>query len=253
MNKESNVSNFVDITKYNNFINTIEEQYKSLYDKLMQNIVYFSTKDIVDLIEPLVLKFISENDNYNIMLPTGKIGSEHFFTLKMTKHLNPVQYLTYNVPCTNDYPILLIDDCVMSGNNMYSKIDDYRYYTKCKNKFYVIVGVLASDPNTYNFSNSYFDAELIYARCLSYLSTKNMFPMLTFDDLYKIFKIETTCVVPLVMEHKLPNSFGSYQFLRNIINFQIDRSKIDALGKKLENQQELFNFIKIYKPIFENQ
>lgn len=253
MENESTSPNFIDNTKYNNFINTIDEKYKSLYDKLIRNIVYFSTKDILDLIEPLVLKFISENDNYNIMLPTGKIGSEHFFTLKMMKHLNPVQYLTFDVPCTNDYPILLIDDCVMSGNNMYSKIDDYRYYTKCKNKFYVIVGVLASDPNTYNFSNSYFDAELIYGRCLSHLSTKHIFPTLSFDDLYKIFKIETTNVVPLVMEHKLPNSFGSYQFLQNVINFQIDRSKIDVLGKNLENPQELYTFIKKYKPIFENQ
>ena len=72
-------------------------------------------------------------DNYNILFDiSDKIGSEHWLMVLCWDLLKEkcVKLINYHHDIDNNYPILILDDCIYSGIHMISLINHTTYYYK---------------------------------------------------------------------------------------------------------------------------
>lgn len=208
--------------------------------KIVENIVYISTQELLEMVKRSFNKFVKEVPIYNLFIPSGKIGSEHYLMLNLRDKLNPVSIIKDNNIPTNDYPILIIDDAVLSSHNMCSHIDNLRYETGCKNKIYIVVGILSS-KKVQVMNDKYFNAEIFADKIYDNLLPNSLFQNYTFEYFYENFKCETEFVIPVFFEHKIANEFGCYSFIKDIINKPVSRKIIDNI-----TQNDIDNFLKSF-------
>lgn len=215
--------------KYEKFLQGCDEKKRNYVKKIVENTIYIKTDILVEMVRHCLREFKKRVEKYNLYIPDGKIGSEHYLMLKLREELNPVSVVYGMEVVTNDYPMLLIDDAIYTSHNMCGTIDKYRYETKCKNQFYVVVGLLSSQEVELVSNSFYFNTKVIaYAVC-EHLLPANMFEDYDEKYMYNEFGCETSYVLPVYFEHKLANEFGAYQFIKDIIDKPISRKVIDDI------------------------
>lgn len=234
------ISNIIkmDPIKINNYLSTLDEKNKNYVEKIINNTVFITTSQMIDMVRNSLQKFHDIYQKYNLFVPDDKIGSEHYILLQLKNDLHPVKVLYGDCIVDNDYPILLLDDAVYSSHHMCGMIDEFTYNKNINNKFYIIVAVL-SDLNTDVTTG--FNATII-----AYMTLNNLLPNKLFDDynssyFYKHFKCETDNILPLFFEHKIANEFGSYQFYHHLTSKPITRACIDCITKN-----DIEKFVKSY-------
>lgn len=222
----------IDVEKYERYISSMEDIKRPYIRKIVDNLMYFTTNELVEMVRRSVRKFIEQHTQYNLYVSDvskGKISSEHFLLLRLRDEFNPVSIIKGNQPATNNLPILLIDDAIYSSCHMCATIDEYRYNTKCTNEFFVAVGVLSSYNVQLLKEKKYYKATVIADKVYTHLLPKTLFPELEFSSLYSYFGYESSDIIPIYFEHKIANEFGTYQFIIEFTNKEITRKVIDII------------------------
>ncbi len=237
--------------KLNNYLNTLDDQDKNFVNIIINKSLYFNTTTIFEMIKRSFKKFISKNPKYNILIPNEKIGSEHYFFLQLYNEImeNKPSIIIYDqlIKIDNNYPIIIIDDVIYSSINMCSHIDGLKYdyknkfNTKLKNQFVCITAIVSTE-NVQVVTD--FGALLLYDFNAETLLPKNIFGHKeinnqTLDEyLFEHFGCESDLILPIVLQHKIANNFGCYQFFHNLLSVPINRNAIDQLTKS-----DIVNFI----------
>jgi hypothetical protein len=224
MNQDSSI----DQTKLNKFLEGLNEKDKGIVNKIVENTIYMSREELFSSLHRCVDRLNTIAPEYNLYIPKGCIGSEHWIVSVLEDILKPVMILwghDEHTTIDNDYPIVVLDDAIYSSVNMCGTLDQLRYDTGITNKAYCVVAV-ASSLDT---QISDFNGEIITDRVLDHLQARNLFEEYDYDYMYETFKCETECVLPLYFDHKVANEFGSYQFYHKIVKDPISRAPVDAI------------------------
>lgn len=139
----------------------------------------------------------------------------------------------------NNYPILVVDDCMYSGCNMCGTIDylqyDYKNYTKKKltNSFVVMTAYRGID-STGQLCKDFGPIKIITGEIITPPKLKG------YGYMYNNFGCETSCVLPLYFNHKIANEFGSYpEIYTKVVKNQPSRYQIEKLESILEKKYRI--------------
>ena len=218
--------------KLQTYLSTLDEKEREYVTKIADNTIFISTERMVEKVRNGLNKFKADNPKYNLYVPSGKIGSEHYLLLQLKDELHPIEVIYGSQKVNNDYPVLIVDDAIYSSTNICGHIDTLRYETGMKNKFVVVVAVISSQNVSLVEDSEYFQAEVIADMELSHLLPERLFDDYDFDYFFKHFGCETECMVPLIFEHKIANEFGTYQFYHEIVGEPVSRAVIDIITQE---------------------
>ncbi len=230
--------------KCEKFLSSLDDNTRKHATKIIDNTVFISTVRMIEMVKNAFSKCKDDHPQYNLYIPEGKIGSDHYILLELKDILNPVQIMyNKNTIIQNDFPIVILDDAVYSSCHVCEIIDTMRFDYKLKNKIFIIVAILSSSK-VQVLTDPYFNpVEIFYDTCLEHLLIKNLFQEEKMDTFgcSSIFKCETPLVLPLIFEHKIANAFGSYQFYHKIVDKPISRKVIDQVTRK--DIEDLINIL----------
>ena len=111
-------TNNINLDKLNTYLSTLDDRGKEYATKIVDNTIYISTANLVEMIRRSLKKFIELHSKYNLFIPNDKIGSEHYLILQVQDMLTPVKIIFGIESVDNDYPILIIDDAIYSSVNV---------------------------------------------------------------------------------------------------------------------------------------
>ena len=231
------MAHHIDSVKYERYLGSLNEKDAQYVRTIVDNLIYISTKELVEMVRRSVRKFTATHDKYNLYVPGDKIGSEHYLMLQLKDELHPVSVVKGLERITNEYPLLILDDAIYSSVNMCSIIDNYRYHTGYQNKLYIAVGIL-STTKVDLLSHFDFNVKVIADRICDDLLPASLFPDYDWKYFYEAFGCETDCVIPIYFEHKIANAFGTYPFIQDITAIPISRHCINVI-----TQQDIDTFI----------
>lgn len=219
----------ISLAKYEKYLQGCDEKKKRYVKKIVENLLYIKTGELVEMVRHSLREFKKNVEKYNLYIPPGKIGSEHYLMMQLREELNPVNVVIGMNPVTNDYPMLILDDAIYSSHHMCGTIDLYRYETGCQNKFYVVVGILSTPEVTLLTDTAYLNADVIAHTVCKDLLPENLFEDYDQQYMYTEFGCETEYILPLYFEHKLADKFSAYQFIADILDKPTCRKVIDDI------------------------
>jgi hypothetical protein len=194
--------------------------------KIVDNTLYVTTEEMIQRVRDEFLKFINNHKNtkYNLFISNPRnIGSEHMLLLAMEDLLHPVEVLYgYKKKLSNSYPIIIFDDAIYSSVSMCEHADLLQHFGN-KNTIHCFVAFLNSPDVQVNTD---FNVIIHASVKLDHLVARNLLPGV---NVYKVFGCESEFVLPIYFDHKIANSFGSYQFYHDIIKNPISREIIDRI------------------------
>lgn len=165
--------NNINEVKYRKYLEGPDDKAKGYVKTIVENLVYIKTDELIEMVRRSVRKFTEGNKKYNLYIPGGKIGSEHFLMVKLKDELKPVRVIRGDEKVDNDYPILILDDAIYSSCNMCGVIEGCG--ASYKNKIYVAVGVLSTRDVQLLNERDFFNAEVIADRVYHELLPENLF------------------------------------------------------------------------------
>jgi hypothetical protein len=125
-----------DPEKTNRYLSLLQPQDRQFVGKLLTNTKYIRFSDFKKSLEAAFELFRSSfiNKPFYLMMPTNKIGSEHWITALLwskIREMNLVDIvsLDYDFPLSSDqkYDILILDDAIYSGHHLIGTIDEMTY------------------------------------------------------------------------------------------------------------------------------
>lgn len=223
----------LDTIKVNNFLKSLDSYSHKFYNEIIKHTQYINFETLKTELRKCIKQISYEY--YNVLFNIkNKIGSEHWLTVlcwdllkdKCIKIINTVDDID------NDYPIIIIDDCIYSGCHMCSLIDNLTYGTNIKNKFICIVAY-ANKTGTKQLIKD-FNVELIVGNYINGINIMlELIEYMNDDILIENFDVETLHVIPIYFDHKIANNFGSFPKLYSKIvkilpsRYQIEKLKDD--------------------------
>jgi hypothetical protein len=193
---------------------------------------------------------------FNVLFDTtSKIGSEHWLTLLVWDVIRDrcVKVINDFEDIDNDLPIILIDDCIYSGNHTSDLLDGLVYNSarelnkELKNQFVIIVpyssihGPKDIRANAEGFGGN-IGAILVGEYIKSFMSIEPITTCMKkdpdgcFEYMNETFGVEGLAL-PLYFDHKIANEFGSFpQFYTHILKKLPSREKIELIMKTIEAQ-----------------
>lgn len=218
--------------KLTQYLLTLEPRAINYVNKIVDNTIYITTDKMIEMVNNSLNKFKELHQHYNLYIPNGKIGSEHYILLKLKQELHPVKIIYGNdksqSKLDNDYPIIILDDAIYTSCNACYHVDCIEYDLQLKNKIFLIVAVLSSRQVQVITE---FNTEIICDMMLEHLLPQTLFDDYDETYFYDQFGCETTRVLPLFFEHKIANAFGSYQFYHTLCDQPVSRAVIDKITK----------------------
>lgn len=232
----------IDPQRLSNFLDTLSPLNQEIVKKIVAHTLYIRRDEMIAMVLRCIYRLHSITSLYNLYIPSGKIGSEHWLLLEIESHLSPFEVFTKETlkDLSNPYPIVIIDDAIYSSAHMCGIIDeDIRYsHPWIKNKVYCVVAITSS-LRVQCTMGPYFNAEIIADKSLDHLQLKSLFHSLPDDYMYSYFGCETGCVLPVYFSHKIANEFGSYSFYHQIVKEKPRRNEINKITWK--NMKDLID------------
>lgn len=137
----------MDQDKIKEYLGNLDIKTSKYTNKIIDNTIYITTTEMIEMVKRAFNKFNLYHEKYNLLIPPGKIGSDHYITLQLKEELNPIQIITdYTTPIENDYPIIMFDDAVYSSVHLCYFYDELTYERdpSLSNQFVAIVAVLST-------------------------------------------------------------------------------------------------------------
>ena len=231
----------MDQNKIKEYLENLDEKASEYASKIIDNTIYITTNEMIEMIKRTFNKFKLTHSKYNLFIPPGKIGSDHYITLQLKNELQPEQIINdYTTSIENDYPIIMFDDAVYSSVHLCEFYDELTYERDppLLNKFVAIVAVLSTREVEFLTGHNFANVDIMADITIPELMICNMFEEYDPDYCYDTFECETNKILPLIFEHKIANEFGSYQFYHQLLIKPIDRSCINVI-----TQEDIDSFI----------
>ena len=76
-------TNNIDSDKLATYLSTLDDKGKAYVTKIVDNTIYITTADLVQMVRRSLMKFIDLYPKYNLFIPNDKIGSEHYLILQL--------------------------------------------------------------------------------------------------------------------------------------------------------------------------
>ena len=170
------------------------------------------------------------NDSFYIFVPKEKFSSEHIFTIHLWNKIirkNFIKFINVDSDVKDGTNVIIIDDCIYTGNNTLNTIDQMTYNNKNKTiNFHLIIPYV-----------SYWGKIAITG-----FKNRLQFPVLNFYDKIRIinffaipeneiyegmidkFRLQYHHQVAIYFDHKVANEFSTFDsiYLRGIIPGQKD-------------------------------
>lgn len=168
-------------------------------------------------------KQIGQNPFY-VFVPSYKFGSEFLLVAKLFPRIRQLSFQGFITPDTaleSNADILIIDDCIYSGTNVSSIIDNIGYNNKNKNltlTYHLVIpyvgkaGVKNIDKLIKSLSleiHPYPVMILHYYSILSLTPFSHVYPQYP-EEQYRRFKLEYMDHVPIYFDHKIGNEFATF-------------------------------------------
>lgn len=136
-----NIPNHIDQSKLEQYLSTLPKEDQIIVQNIVHDSIRIDKEELFRLMEMAIIKFEKECEKYNLFIPPGKIGSEHWLISRFKERLHPVEVIdSYEgVKICNEYPIVILDDCIYSSVRMCTHINKLRYKSKIKNHYFCIV------------------------------------------------------------------------------------------------------------------
>lgn len=173
-------------------------------------------------------------EKINIYFNLKNFGSENWITVLVWKQIRHkcVQIITsLEDMIQNEYPIVIIDDCIYSGIHMCNIVDDMTYYkreVKLTNKFICVVAYKSRDGDD-RLIQDFGDVEVFCDNIV-----EPIFKDYDLNFLNRRLGVESLDVIPLYFDHKIANNFGSFpEIYKDIVKEKPSRHKIEELMSKI--------------------
>lgn len=176
---------------------------------------------------------------FNIFFNVEHWGSENWIIVLVWKYIRDsvIQIITHEgEKVINSYPVVLIDDCIYSGNRMCYIVDTMRY-TKMVTREHPFICVVA-----YRSSNGITqlttDLGPVEVYCDNVIEP--MFSKEDYERVYEKFGCETPYIIPIYFDHKIANNWGSFPYIYPLLVKNLpSREKIEELKREyLKCQKE---------------
>lgn len=167
--------NNIDNNKLQIYLSDLDDKDKHYVNTIIQNTLYISIDQMLGMIKNALSKFALLHQKYNLFIPPGKIGSEHFIISELKDILEHVVVINNYSCIDNDYPILIIDDAIYSSCNMCCHVDNLRS-EGVKTDIFVVVAILSTqNVQLITDHGKYFEANVIADTVLDHLLPQNLF------------------------------------------------------------------------------
>jgi hypothetical protein len=203
------------------------EKDREFVQKVLEETIYVSEDEMLKELHKSFDRFSEEigNEPFYICLPKYKFSSEHIFTIHLWSRIvkkNFIRFVNVESDIKHGTNILIIDDCVYSGNNTLATIDEMTYNNQNKHiNFHLVVPYVSvwgndaitsfKSPNALFSINMYNTKEIInfFAR------RENE----KYEKMERRFKLELLSQVPIYFDHKVANNFSTFEpiYLHGII------------------------------------
>jgi hypothetical protein len=260
-----------------------DKMIKIMYD-LIENVRYFTTLEIVYKFRKSFIQFLNDynkNENYYLLVPTSKYGSEHWLLSQILDLIpNNIKLISKDTQLISDVKnIVIIDDAIYSGNNVTGTIDEFLYEIEIFDNLEInIITALCTysgersinenikhmtDKNVitnfYNQNKIKVLSEIFTHYTNDDWNTYNELMFLILDEnnneeqkkyildsMMENYGIPVHDCTTIYLKHKIPNEFGTITNLLNkIIKEKIDRSPINnsmsIMCSKLKNDGIIIN------------
>lgn len=205
---------------------------------------------------------------FYLMLPKGKIGSEHWLTALLWPELNKLNLVSiidiFTVIVDIDIiDVVIIDDALYSGINITAEVDDFTYELSLKlnisqkelgKKFrfhFIIPFVTSGGVKTLFGLCKYINADYrLYNKyemktITDLIEVNKYYPENASDELYKRFGVEIFDLPPIYFDHKVAGPFSTYStiYLEGIIpnnKFYGSLFKINPSREKIEQLKKYY-------------
>jgi len=260
----------LDPNKVQEYLSYLNELDRSFVQELLSKTNYVRYADFKKaLLQSFELfkQEITQQDFY-LLLPTDKIGSEHWLTALLWPQLRTLN-LKEIVNCTSKLPlqgvtnILIIDDAIYSGNNTIAKIDDFTYeLAESLNleddevgkyfNFHIMIPFITpgGTRSVRSFCKERQTQCTIYGvyyllGLTSLIDVKKYYPENAEDILYQKFGIEILNLPPVYFDHKVAGPMSTFSTIYLEGRIPDDGSygslfKVNPSREKIEELERLY-------------
>jgi len=235
----------VDEHKASKFIDSIKDLNKrKTAQQIIDNTIYIHFNEfknkLIDVVNQLPDKFnvYFGFNSVNDKKITSKIGSEHWCIALVWDYIKNkcVDVITDAKDISNDFPIVIIDDCIYSGIAMCSRVDNLSYDYKIIFNKPLINEIICAVPYCVegNFKTLCFELGAIVIVGQYIKPLKSILNNYNYEQMYEYFGCESETCTPLYFDHKIANNFGSINNIyEKIIKQQPSREMIEKVKNNL--------------------
>lgn len=216
-----------DLNKVQNYLNRIDNEIEKNFVKtVIDNTTYVTFDELVKNTRECFKRFLRESScKFYIALPNYKIGSEHILLSRMidlipsTRFLGIINQESYEIYKNDMVNIVMIDDCMFSGNNVTGFIDNLTFNAEQtlntsqkellgKTNYYLVVPY-QSKHNSIDHFKGIRCVVKIYHQIIKPISEYYYCGQLELNDLLQKFECECDNY-PFYTDIKVSNNFGSF-------------------------------------------
>jgi len=229
--KHIGLRNISDTTKKEYLSRFTNKEDREFVEKVLNETIYVPEHVFLKELNDAFDKF-SENirdEPFYIYLPKAKFGSEQIFTIYLWNKIinkNFIKFVHAESDIDKNSNILIIDDCIYTGINTLSAIDETTYNNKNKViNFHLVIPYVSNlgKLEIETFSNRFKDeSQLFSVKFYNTVNTVNFFSDpedIKNEDFLRKFKLEGVFQVPIYFDHKVGNNFSTFDsiYLKGIV------------------------------------
>lgn len=232
----------IDPDKVQTYLDSIEDaSVRAIIARIIKETRYISFTELFEQLNKCIDIFLKRYDKFNLVIK-DKSNSELWMIILVWKRIRKgcqeiilvknYGNISANNPITfdNEYPILEIDDCLYSGCNMQSFVDNVCLRNNPKNDF-VIVLPYATTAHTFIQELTQNNVDVIIGEIIQPFEFEE-----DFEYIYENLGCETLWVCAIYFPHKIANEFASFpNIYPNIVRNQPSREKVIQVYQDLKN------------------
>jgi hypothetical protein len=252
------------------YLDRLSEPDRSFVRELLDRTTYIPYAEFkVALLQSFQI-FVNDigNQEFYLVLPSGKVGSEHWLTALLWPKLrlmNLRQIISEDdvLDITEQVHVLTIDDAIYSGNNTLGKIDSLTFDMSEKlglrqravtQQLLFDIVVPYVNPSGIEGINHFCEELGVSCMIHSTYQVPSLNKLMNVEKYYPIdgdapydkFKIESTALPPLYFDHKVAGSSSTYStiYLDGVIP---EDGEFGPLLKRLPSREKIEELARLYQ------
>jgi len=211
--------------------------------KIINNTRYVSFNEFKNKLYELI-KMLPKKFNLHFDITNYKIGSEHWIICLLwhTIKNNVVNIIVEYCDINQNYPLVIIDDCIYTGIHMKMIVDDLTH-----EKPILTCKIFTCAPFASVLGKHRINKTKSNGNTMTVINVETVHHI-NFNDnhmgpVHGPIGLETGCVIPLYFDHKIANMFGSFpQVYNHIIKSPPSREKIKLVERILTRDANHISF-----------